>query len=144
MWTVPMRSQLCRRILLVEDEEADIFHFQRLCKKHQVTAELVIARNGDAALERLRQEGLSGGRWVIVTDINMPGLTGHELIEEIRNDDDLTSNVIFVVSSSDLPDDIEKAYARHVAGYIVKDPHGEQLSAGIAMLNHYVQAVTIL
>jgi CheY-like chemotaxis protein len=139
-----MRSQLCRRILLVEDEEADIVHFQRLCKRHHLTAELVIARTGDAALQRLRHEGLSGGRWLIVTDINMPGLTGHELIEEIRNDDDLTSNVIFVVSSSDLPDDIEQAYARHVAGYIVKDPNGEQLSAGIAMLNQYVQAVTML
>jgi CheY-like chemotaxis protein len=139
-----MRTQLCRRILLVEDEEADVVHFQRLCKKHQMNTELVVARDGDEALARLRREGLSGGRWLIVTDINMPGLTGHELIEEIRNDEDLSSNVIFVVSSSDLPDDIEKAYARHVAGYIVKDPQGEQLNSGIAMLNQYVQAVTLL
>jgi CheY-like chemotaxis protein len=139
-----MRNQLCRRILLVEDEEADIVHFQRLCKKHNLSAELVVARDGDAALQRLRRDGLSGGRWLIVTDINMPGLTGHELIEEIRNDDDLSSNVVFVISSSDLPDDIEQAYAQHVAGYIVKDPQGEQLNAGVAMLNHYVQAVTLL
>jgi CheY-like chemotaxis protein len=139
-----MRNQLCRRILLVEDEEADVVHFQRLCKKHNLSAELVVARDGDSALERLRRDGLSGGRWLIVTDINMPGLTGHELIEEIRNDEDLSSNVVFVISSSDLPDDIEQAYARHVAGYIVKDPQGEQLNAGVAMLNQYVQAVTLL
>jgi CheY-like chemotaxis protein len=139
-----MRNQLCRRILLVEDEEADVVHFQRLCKKHQFSAEIVITRNGDAALERLRKEGLTGGRWLIVTDINMPGLTGHELIEEIRNDDDLRSSVIFVISSSDLPDDIEQAYAQHVAGYIVKDPQGEQLDSGIALLSKYVQAVRLV
>jgi CheY-like chemotaxis protein len=139
-----MRSQLCRRIMLVEDDEADVLQFQRLCKKHQLTAEITVVRNGDAALQRLRRDGLTGDRWVIVTDLNMPGLTGHELIEEIRNDDDLASNVIFVISSSDLPDDIEQAYARHVAGYIVKDPGGRQLDCGIAMLNQYVQAVTMV
>jgi CheY-like chemotaxis protein len=139
-----MRTPLCRRILLVEDEEADVVHFQRLCKKHQFAAEVVVTRNGDAALERLRREGLSGGRWLIVTDINMPGLTGHELIEEIRNDEDLSSSVIFVISSSDLPDDIEQAYAQHVAGYIVKDPQGEQLDCGVALLNKYVQSVRLL
>jgi CheY-like chemotaxis protein len=139
-----MRTQHCRRILLVEDEEADVVHFQRLCKKHKLNVEIIVARNGDAALERLRREGLAGGRWLIVTDLNMPGLTGHELIEEIRNDDDLASNVIFVISTSDLSDDIEQAYAQHVAGYIVKDPHGEKLDSSIALLSHYVQSVTML
>jgi CheY-like chemotaxis protein len=139
-----MRNQLCRRIMLVEDDEADVVQFQRLCKKHQLSAELVVVRNGDAALQRLRRDGLAGDRWLIVTDLNMPGLTGHELIEEIRNDDDLASNVIFVISSSDLPDDIEQAYGRHLAGYIVKDPGGEQLDCGFAMLNQYVQAVSMV
>jgi CheY-like chemotaxis protein len=139
-----MRSQLCRRIMLVEDDEADVVQFQRLCRKHRLAAEIVVVRNGDAALQRLRRDGPTGDRWVIVTDLNMPGLTGHELIEEIRNDDDLASNVIFVISSSDLPDDIEQAYARHVAGYIVKDPGGQRLDCGIAMLNQYVQAVTMV
>jgi CheY-like chemotaxis protein len=130
-------------ILLVEDEEADVFHFQRLCRKEGLVAAITVARSGDDALAVLRSQMLALGRCLIVTDLNMPGLTGHEFIEAVRGDEELASCVIFVVSTSDLPDDIERAYGMNVAGYIVKDPHGERLEAGIAMLNRYLQAVAL-
>lgn len=132
------------RILLVEDEEADVVHFQRVCRKQGLNAEIVVARSGDAALDLMRAEpGSTPGRFLIVTDLNMPGLTGHEFIEEVRNDDRLASNVIFVLSTSDLADDIDKAYERHVAGYIVKDPMGERIESGVAMLQRYLATVSL-
>ena len=131
------------RILLVEDEEADILHFQRLCKRKGIDADVQVATSGDAALDVLRNGLSDDTRYLIVTDLNMPGLTGHELIEEVRRDCRLSTSVIFVVSTSDLADDIAKAYRQHVAGYIVKDETGERLEAGIAMLQHYIKAVTL-
>jgi len=131
-------------IVLVEDDEADILHFQRLCKKCDIQAELSVETSGDNALEMMRTRAANnGGRQLIVTDLNMPGLSGHELIEEIREDEQLASSVIFVVSTSDMQDDIDKAYGQHVAGYIVKDQSGERLEAGIAMLRNSLQAVTL-
>lgn len=133
-----------KRILLVEDEEADVVHFQRVCRKQQLDAEIVVARSGDAALDLMRAETCSqSGRYIIVTDLNMPGLTGHELIDEVRSDARLASNVIFVLSTSGLSYDIDKAYERHVAGYIVKDPMGERIEAGVAMLKRYLETVTL-
>lgn len=132
------------RILLVEDDESDILHFQRLCKKRGIVAEVTIATSGDDALSILRGQGsLEASRYVIVTDLNMPGLNGHELIEEVRGDAQLETSVIFVLSTSDLPDDIERAYRQHVAGYIVKDEAGTRLEAGVAMLESYLHAVTL-
>lgn len=134
------------RILLVEDEEADVLHFQRLCRKRGIRAEVTVATNGDAALRLLREQARAmpaTARYLIVTDLNMPGLTGHELIEEVRNDARIANSVIFVVSTSDLADDIEKAYRQHVAGYIVKDAAGDRLEAGVAMLDYYLSAVTL-
>ncbi len=132
------------RLLLVEDEEADVVYFQRLCRKHGVDAAITVVRDGDAALEVLKHPSVDdAGRFVVVTDLNMPGLTGHELIDEIRGDTSLTANVIFVISTSDLPDDIEKAYARHVAGYIIKDTRGERLDAGVKMLSQYLKSVAL-
>ena len=131
-------------ILLVEDDEADILHFQRLCKKSGIKATISISTTGDEALERLRAKAkLEGRRQLIVTDLNMPGLSGHELIKEIRDDRQLASSVIFVVSSSDMQDDIEKAYDQHIAGYIIKDQSGERLEAGVAMLHNFIEAVTL-
>lgn len=132
------------RILLVEDEEADILHFKRLCKRRGILAEVIVATSGDDALSKLRKEPSSTETpYVIVTDINMPGLSGHELIEEVRKDRRLETSVIFVLSTSDLADDITRAYRQHVAGYIVKDETGARLEAGVAMLEHYLQAVTL-
>ena len=132
------------RILLVEDEEADVIHFQRLCKKRGIDTEVKVVDDGDDALDLLRKHAdLNATPYVIVTDLNMPGLSGHELIEEVRNDERLETSVIFVVSTSDLRDDIDKAYRQHVAGYIVKDETGERLEAGVAMLEHYMRAVTL-
>lgn len=130
------------RILLVEDEEADIVHFQRVSCKLGLDAEIVAARNGDAALAALRADA-DNRRCVVVTDLNMPGPTGHELIEELRNDPRLATHAVFVLSSSSLEDDIDQAYRRHVAGYIVKDPMGERIEAGISMLERYARAVAL-
>jgi len=132
------------RLLLVEDEEADVVHFQRLCRKHGVQAPITVVRDADAALNMLKaQAAEKTGRYIVVTDLNMPGMTGHELIEEIRAEKSIAASVIFVVSTSDLPDDIEAAYARHVAGYIVKDTRGERLDAGISMLGQYLKSVAL-
>jgi CheY-like chemotaxis protein len=132
------------RILLVEDEDADIVHFQRLCSKHGVEADIIVARDADQALEKLHATPAEQKRRVIVvTDLNMPGFTGHELIDQIRSHKDTRSTVVFVLSTSDLPEDIKLAYKRHVAGYIVKDTRGERMEAGVMMLRHYLQAVML-
>ena len=130
------------RILLVEDEEADVVHFQRVSRKLGLDAEIVVARSGDAALALLRASN-DNRRCIVVTDLNMPGLTGHEFIEEMRRDPRLASHVVFVLSSSHLQDDIDQAYSRHVAGYIVKDPQGQRIEAGVSMLEHYARAVAL-
>lgn len=132
-----------QKIILVEDEEADIVHFRRVSKKLNLSADVVVARDGDEALEVLRQASGQCPRRIVVTDLNMPGMTGHELIEEIRADPVLRTSIIFVFSTSDLADDIERAYQKNIAGYIVKDPHGQRLEAGISMLEKYIEAVSI-
>lgn len=131
-----------RCILLVEDEQADVEHFLRLCRKHQVTAEIAVARDGDSALELLKNAD-EPRRIIVVTDLNLPGMSGHELIDEIRREQRVAKNIIFVFSTSDLPEDIEQAYASHVAGYIVKDVNGSHLEAGVSMLRQYLSAVVL-
>lgn len=130
-------------LLLVEDEEADIAHFRRLSRKHKLNAEIVVARDASVALEILRRHAHDPLRHVVVTDLNLPGLSGHELIEEIRGDALLASNVVFVISTSDRREDIQRAYCQQVAGYIVKDTQGERLEAGVSMLSQYFQAVAL-
>jgi DNA-binding NarL/FixJ family response regulator len=103
-------------------------------------AVLVVARDGEEALKILSTEVLTHP-YVIITDLNMPGMSGHELIERIRSTDKLCNSVIFVLSSSRLEEDIERSYRYNVAGYISKDMPTNELAASIQMLVSFCQSV---
>src|SRR5512134_3483188 len=94
------------RILLVEDDEADVILFKRCCRKSGLEVRVDTARDGTEALDYLRGPDRPTGRIVIVTDLNMPRLTGHEFIETLRSDPGLASHIVFVLSTSSLPEDI--------------------------------------
>jgi CheY-like chemotaxis protein len=130
-------------ILLVEDDEADVILFQRSCRKQGLSADIVVARDGMEALDYLRRPDRPPGRMVIVTDLNMPRLNGHELMEALREDPSNATHVVFVLSTSNLPQDLEAAYRGHAAGYIVKDARGDRFAASIAMLRQYFEAITL-
>jgi CheY-like chemotaxis protein len=59
-------------------------------------------------------------------DLKMPRLNGFEVLEWLRNHPDLRRRLVVVFSSSDLHEDMEKAYALGAASYLVKplDPEG--------------------
>ena len=139
-----MESRQSTIIALVEDERMDVRHFKRLVKKHELSNPLEVFENAETALAFLRSaKYTSAAPVLVVTDINMPGMSGHEFIEEIRQDPDLASTVVFVVSTSDLESDIQRAYDSRIAGYIVKDATGAALDESVRMLRHYCGAVTL-
>ena len=132
-------------IALVEDEEMDVRHFRRLAQRFELINEIRVFENGEDALVYLKNRRDDDNRRVLVlTDINMPRMTGHELIDAIRADSALASTVIFVVSTSDLKTDVDQAYAKNVAGYIVKDNSGTAFAESVQMLKHYTAAVTLI
>jgi hypothetical protein len=107
---------------------------------------VLTARDGQEALELIEAETARPGPKrpiVIVTDINMPGLSGHDLIDHLRRDPRHANSVIFVLTSSDLPSDLERAYKNQVAGYMIKDTTGATIKRSISMLAQYCDVVSI-
>jgi DNA-binding NarL/FixJ family response regulator len=101
---------------------------------------LFVARDGEEALEILSTNSLVRP-YVIVTDLNMPGMSGLELIERIRSTADLCNNVIFVLSSSRLEEDIQRSYMFNIAGYICKDTSTQELAASIRTVVSFCKTV---
>lgn len=131
------------RILLVDDDESDIILFQRLCQRAELKRPITVASDAAEALKILKghAEALAPpGSYIVVTDINMPGMSGHDLIRAIRDDPALHQLVVFVVSTSDLEKDIQLAFDQNVAGYIVKDDEGVRLWAAVKMLRNLCDA----
>jgi two-component system cell cycle response regulator DivK len=84
---------LAKRVLVVEDNELNLKLFCDLLRAHDFIAEPV--RDGREALDRAREFAPE----LIVMDIQMPYVTGLELIEQIRADDELKAIPIMAVTA---------------------------------------------
>ena len=77
--------------------------------------------SGQAALDHLRQRVSDGAAPdVVLLDLKMPGMSGHELLGHLKSDPELAVIPVVVFTTSDEPTDRELAYRRHANGYVVK------------------------
>lgn len=113
-------------ILIVDDDEVDIEIVTRGMKKRSLELDVVWRTDGCKALDLLRNELSPEQRehLIILLDLNMPNMNGHEFLAEIRADPLLQSTIIFVLTTSALESDRRRAYQRNIAGYFVKSNVG--------------------
>jgi CheY-like chemotaxis protein len=110
-------------ILMVEDDSLDVRDAQRTLDRMNVLYKMHVARNGEEALNYLR-EGISNPSYarpdIVLLDLNMPKMNGTELLDHIRSNDQFKDLKIFVITTSDEKEDREKVKSLGVSGYIVK------------------------
>lgn len=128
-------------ILLIEDDSVDVMNVQRAFKKNNITNPLHIAFNGVEALNMLRgtngKPRLNPHPRIILLDINMPKMNGLEFLRELRNDPELKSISVFVMTTSNDDQDKIEAYRLNVAGYILKPLSFEKFVNAVSILNSY-------
>ncbi len=108
-------------ILVVDDDSVEQMSVARSCKKAGLSNPVFRASDGIEALGLLRAGNAKVPKpRVILLDINMPRMNGHEFLDDLRKDDRLSQETVFVLSTSDDPHDLQRAYGKNIAGYIVK------------------------
>ena len=110
-------------VLLIEDDEVDLEAFRRAIAKRQLPYNVIARSSARVALDMLAGEELSAEQkesLVVFLDINMPGMNGHQFLEELRNHQQLRRSIVFILTTSDHQRDKALAYDKNVAGYFVK------------------------
>ncbi|MBD3627319.1 response regulator [Cyclobacterium sp.] len=110
-------------ILLVEDNEGDILLTLEAFEESKIKTEVSVARNGQEALDFLYQnENYSQAKKpdLILLDINMPILNGHEVLEHIKSDPKLKKIPVIMLTTSAHEKDINLAYEYHTNSYVKK------------------------
>ena len=111
------------RILLVEDNEGDIVLTLEALEESKFSSIVDLARNGQQALDHLlRNEGYEQAAQpdLILLDINLPLVSGHEVLSEIKTNEQLKHIPVIMLTTSSSAKDIKKAYGNHANCYICK------------------------
>lgn len=110
------------KILIVDDDSVACFLLERALKKAGVSQHILVANNGEEALQILKQVCLTETcPELILLDINMPVMNGFEFLEALQNSGlaALPLKIILLTSSSN-PQDVERAKRYPVAAYLSK------------------------
>ena len=110
-------------ILLVEDNPDDVALTEEALRVGKVWNNLSVARDGVEALQFLRRTGEytdAPHPDLILLDLNLPRKDGHEVLAEIKVDDDLKHIPVVVLTTSQAEQDIVNSYALHANCYVTK------------------------
>lgn len=111
------------RILIVEDNPADIRLTKVAIKKSEIGCQLDVVTDGVEALNFLKKLGKYSKvdlPDLILLDLNLPKKNGLEVLKEIKEDEDLKRIPVVVLTISSNEEDLIKAYNLHVNSYINK------------------------
>ena len=137
-------------ILVVEDSEEDIGMLQCALKKLSISLPLIHCADGDEALDYLyhRQEyarpSSSPRPCLILLDLQLLTVNGHEVLQVIKNDEQLRLIPVIIWSSSTNPEDIKISFQQGATSYILKPMNIKDLLHVVEMLNHYWFGVNLL
>lgn len=133
-------------ILLVEDDEVDVEFVQRALLDVPNCKELMIAGDGEQAIEKLRHavdSGWPASSLIILLDLNLPRMNGLTFLEKLREDERLRPCVVFVLTTSNDARDKAAAFDKNVAGYFLKKTARGSRGQLSSFLNKYLEMAEV-
>jgi CheY-like chemotaxis protein len=133
-------------VLVIDDDDVAAEAVVRGLHKHELHCPIVLAEDGQIALQILRAEHPTrriAKPYLALLDLNMPRMNGFEFLHALRADPELRATLVFVLSTSGSDVDRARAYDENIAGYMVKAKLGPQLK-GLANFLRDFSSIVLL
>ncbi len=128
-------------ILLVEDDPADAALALRALGQSKAPTKVYLAKDGDECLRFLRRQGPDFEQVprpsLILLDLNMPRISGHEVLAAVKEDETLRNIPIVVLTTSDFEHDVVRSYNLGANSFITKPVDVEQFISLIRAVENY-------
>lgn len=121
--TKTMRGKI---ILYAEDDPNDVIIFKMAFRRATLPHDLHFVEDGQQAVDWLSGNGKYADREtfplpdILILDLKMPKKTGFDVLEWVRNKREFEILQVIILSSSDVPDDVKRAYQLGATTYFVK------------------------
>ncbi|MFI0792567.1 response regulator [Micromonospora rubida] len=145
--TAPADGKSPIEVLLVEDDPGDVLMTQEAFEEHKLRNRLTVVSDGDEALAYLRREGQfvdAVAPDLILLDLNLPRRDGREVLEEIKQDEQLCRIPVVVLTTSQADEDILRSYQLHANAYVNKPVDFERFISVIRQIDEFFVSVVKL
>ncbi|MEV4567001.1 response regulator [Nonomuraea sp. NPDC049419] len=134
-------------VLLVEDDQGDILLTKEAFDLNKVRNRLNVVNDGEQAMAFLRQEGeyVDAPRPdLILLDLNLPRMSGKEVLREVKADAVLRTIPVVVLTTSEAEEDILHSYRLHANAYVAKPVDFEQFIRVVRQIDDFFVTVVKL
>lgn len=129
------------RILLAEDNDDHALLIEMALERaSRIPVEIIRARNGDEAVAGI-QDNVPD---LILLDLKMPGRTGHEVLEVVKEDDEYRRIPVAVLTSSDRDEDMARSYGLGGNHFITKPENPVELEEKLRSLLKNVEELSAI
>jgi CheY-like chemotaxis protein len=142
-----MESSLPIEVLLVEDDPGDVLMTQEAFEEHKVRNKLNVVQDGEEALAYLRREGQYADAPrpdLVLLDLNLPRVDGREVLQVIKEDQDLRRIPVVVLTTSQADEDIIRSYSLHANAYVTKPVDFDSFIAVVRQIDEFFVSVVKL
>lgn len=123
------------QLILVEDDLDDIYFFKMACDAVNPKLEVTVLHDGNELIEYIEQNNCIGK--VILLDLNMPKMSGLEVLKKLNKSNMINQLIIITYTTSDHREDVKAAYELGVNSYLTKPDNLEQLTQLVSALSEY-------
>ncbi|MEH0938741.1 response regulator [Micromonospora psammae] len=145
--TAPADGKSPIEVLLVEDDPGDVLMTQEAFEEHKLRNRLNVVSDGAEALAYLRREGRYADAVtpdLILLDLNLPRRDGREVLEEIKEDEQLRRIPVVVLTTSQADEDILRSYQLHANAYVTKPVDFDRFISVVRQIDEFFVSVVKL
>jgi CheY-like chemotaxis protein len=127
-------------VLLVEDDPGDVLIAREAMAAGQLSTSLEVVTDGVEAIAYLRREnGFKDARRpdLILLDLNLPRMSGHEVLAEVKNDPQLRRIPVVVLTTSQTHEDIARSYELHASVHVSKPVDFDEFTGVVKQIDDF-------
>ena len=134
-------------LLMVEDDPGDVLLTREALSGSRVRHNLRVVEDGEAAVAYLLRQGEHAEAPrpdLVLLDLNLPLLDGHEVLSRIKSDHTLRTIPVVVLTTSAAPGDVRRSYELHANAYVTKPADLDDFTRVIRQVDDFFLTVAQL
>ena len=134
-------------VLMVDDDDGDVLMTREAFDYYKVRNRLHVVTDGEQALQFLRRQGSYADAprpGLILLDVNLPRVSGLEVLAELKSDPDLLTIPVVMLTTSRAEEDIVRSYSLHANAFVTKPVDFEHFIEAIRQIDNFFLTLVAL